>query len=152
VPRNLLLFGLWDKKILHAVVDHTIGQPEQSRKFLPKQPMLAIIDNIPHFPKNNHSQEEYNMDKSHEQTDAPAYQIIGDTHARINGLNAAMADIRDTHPDIVKSKEWQLLDERAINLCRQFFAGVDAIKAEKISNQIDELFLVLDELKGKITP
>jgi len=92
------------------------------------------------------------MNKSHEQTDAPAYQIIGDTHARINGLNAAMTDIRNAHPDIVKSKQWQMLDEQAIDLCRRFFAGIDAIEAEKISAQIDELFLVLDEPKGKITP
>jgi len=92
------------------------------------------------------------MNKSYAQIDAPAYQIIGDTHARINGLNAAMTDIRNAYPDVVKSKQWQTLDEQAIDLCRQFFAGVDGEEATKISNQIDELFLVLDELKGKITP
>jgi len=92
------------------------------------------------------------MNKSHEQIDAPASQIIGDTHAKVNGLNAAMADIRNAHHDIVKSKQWQMLDEQTIKLCRQFFAGVDGEEATKISNQIDELFLVLDELKGKITP
>jgi len=92
------------------------------------------------------------MNKGHEQIDAPAYQIIGDTHARINGLNAAMTDIRGAHPDIVKSKQWQMLDEQAIDLCRQFFAGVDAIAAEKISTKIDELFSLLEELRGKAIP
>jgi len=92
------------------------------------------------------------MNKSHEQTDAPAYQIIGDTHAKINGLNAAMTDIRDAHPDIVKSKQWQMLDEQTINLCRQFFAGVDGEEATKISTQINELFSLLDELRGKGAP
>jgi len=92
------------------------------------------------------------MNKSNEQIDAPAYQIIGDTHARINGLNAAMVDIRDTHPDIVKSKEWQLLDKQTINLCRQFFAGVDGEEATKISAQINEIFLMIDKLKGKAIP
>jgi len=92
------------------------------------------------------------MNKNNEQTDATAYQIIGDAHAKINGLNAAMTDIRDTHPDIVKSKEWQLLDEQAIDLCRRFFAGVDGEEATKISAQIDELFLLLDELRGKEAP
>jgi len=92
------------------------------------------------------------MNKSYAQIEAPAYQIIGDTHARINGLNAAMADIRNAHPDIVKSKQWQILDEQAIDLCRRFFAGVDAIEAEKISTQINELFSLLDELRGKEAP
>jgi len=92
------------------------------------------------------------MNKSYAQIDAPAYQIIGDTHAKINGLNAAMADIINTHPDIVKSKQWQMLDEQAIDLCRQFFAGVDGEEATKISAQINELFSLLDQLRGKITP
>jgi len=153
MEQNLLLFGLWNKKILHAVVGYIIAeQDDQSHKFSPKQPMLVIIDNILRPSKAITYKRNTTMNKSDEQTDAPAYQIIGDTHAKINGLNAAMADIINTHPDIVKSKQWQMLDEQAIDLCRQFFAGVDREEATKISAQINELFSLLDELRGKITP
>jgi len=46
MERNLLLFGLLDKKILHAVVDHIRGQVIRVASFF-KQPMLTIIDKYP---------------------------------------------------------------------------------------------------------
>jgi len=41
MERNLLLFGLWDGKILHAVVDHiSAGQGDQSQKNFPSSRCL----------------------------------------------------------------------------------------------------------------
>ncbi|AQT47971.1 hypothetical protein [Bartonella choladocola] len=79
----------------------------------------------------------------------PAYQIINDTYAKLNGLNARLTDFRHNMPALAQSDMYADINKRAINVSQTFFAGVDAVHAAEIFDEIEAILGEINKLDGR---